>query len=153
MWWRGRNPSMTILKGTLESSQSCPWQILPYTIDLGGVLYIRWRFRSCHFYNLLQRSYRHFQCSLSRFHLLKKVPIIWGAKEDLVHWHDRAWVAKGVIEKDPTSVIPLICTTMIVMSSVRVSYCSQSRYDSATTAAHASRGSLNLETCKFKKKI
>mmetsp|Transcript_7418 Transcript_7418/g.18445 ORF Transcript_7418/g.18445 Transcript_7418/m.18445 type:complete len:224 (-) Transcript_7418:532-1203(-) len=35
---------------------------------------------------------------------------------------------------------------IIVMSSVRTSYCSQSRYDSATTARHASSGSSNLST-------
>mmetsp|Transcript_4816 Transcript_4816/g.16792 ORF Transcript_4816/g.16792 Transcript_4816/m.16792 type:complete len:315 (-) Transcript_4816:757-1701(-) len=36
--------------------------------------------------------------------------------------------------------------TMIVMSSVRVSYCSHRRYDSATMAMHASCGSSNLST-------
>ncbi|KAG6545347.1 hypothetical protein Mapa_013196 [Marchantia paleacea] len=37
-------------------------------------------------------------------------------------------------------------TTMMVMSSVRVSFCSQRRYDSATMAAQASCGSLCLAT-------
>mmetsp|Transcript_27141 Transcript_27141/g.64618 ORF Transcript_27141/g.64618 Transcript_27141/m.64618 type:complete len:255 (+) Transcript_27141:1864-2628(+) len=35
---------------------------------------------------------------------------------------------------------------IMVMSSVRTSYCSHSRYDSATTARHASSGSSNLST-------
>ena len=35
---------------------------------------------------------------------------------------------------------------IIVMSSVRTSYCSQRRYDSATTARQASSGSSNLRT-------
>lgn len=39
-----------------------------------------------------------------------------------------------------------ICTTITVMSSVRVSYCNQRRYDSATIAAQASRGSLYFAT-------
>jgi hypothetical protein len=37
--------------------------------------------------------------------------------------------------------------TTIVMSSVRVSCCSHSRYDSATTLKQASWGSSNLDTC------
>mmetsp|Transcript_18662 Transcript_18662/g.60858 ORF Transcript_18662/g.60858 Transcript_18662/m.60858 type:complete len:248 (+) Transcript_18662:1038-1781(+) len=44
------------------------------------------------------------------------------------------------------SLKPFTWITTIVMSSVRVSYCSQSRYDSATTASAASSGSLNLDT-------
>mmetsp|Transcript_2725 Transcript_2725/g.5324 ORF Transcript_2725/g.5324 Transcript_2725/m.5324 type:complete len:225 (+) Transcript_2725:2003-2677(+) len=35
---------------------------------------------------------------------------------------------------------------IIVMSSVRTSYCNHNRYDSATTARHASSGSSNLST-------
>ena len=40
-----------------------------------------------------------------------------------------------------------MCTIIIVMSSVRVSYCNHSRYDSATIAAHASFGSSYFATC------
>lgn len=45
----------------------------------------------------------------------------------------------------PTAT-PWSWMTMIVMSSVRVSNCSQRRYDSATHAIAASSGSSNLDT-------
>lgn len=41
---------------------------------------------------------------------------------------------------------PLMCTMMIVISSVRFSCSSHSLYDSPAIAAHASRGSVYLAT-------
>mmetsp|Transcript_14184 Transcript_14184/g.32379 ORF Transcript_14184/g.32379 Transcript_14184/m.32379 type:complete len:283 (-) Transcript_14184:566-1414(-) len=44
-----------------------------------------------------------------------------------------------------TSATPSMKARIIVISSVRTSYCNQRRYASATTALHASSGSVNLQ--------